>query len=94
MTRDEFKAAVAAIGACEDATERLDLLLDLEEKAGVDYESLASITAERDKLQKDNDSLQNQNRQLFLRITDPKPAPKEEPKELKFEDLFEKGVLK
>lgn len=96
MTRDEFKAAVAAIGACEDDSERRALLLDLEEKTGADYDSLQSVTDERDKLQQANESLQTENRKLFLRITEPKPTPKQEPdKKLKFEDLFnEKGELK
>lgn len=97
MTKDELNAAIQAIGTCEDEAQRRDLLAQLSENAGADYDQLAEITGERDRLAEDNEALRNANMKLFLRVGNPSKEPPKEPenKDLKFEDLFnEKGELK
>lgn len=96
MTRDEFNAALREIGTCEDETQRRELLAQLEENAGADYENHAAVTAERDQLRTDNEELRSANMKLFLRIGDHKEPPKDTPKDTpKYADLFnEKGELK
>ena len=95
MTKEEMIAAIQQVGTCENDTERLTLLSDLQEGLTTDYDSLEAITNERDSLKNDNEDLRKANMKLFLKVgqkdaSDDLPQ-KEEPKDKrKFEDLFDK----
>lgn len=99
MTREEYTERLQAIGAEADETQRREMIAQLIEDGGADYDSFATTTAERDQLRSDNETLREANMRLFLRVgnhkePDPKPGdpPKEKPK---FENLFdEKGGIK
>lgn len=99
MTKQEYTERLQAIGSEADETQRRELIAALIDDGGADYDSLESITAERDTLRTDNETLREANMKLFLRVgthTDPNPKPGDPPKEKpKFEDLFdEKGGIK
>ena len=99
MNRQEHSERLQAIGTCEDEAERRELIAQLIDDAGADYDNHASVTAERDQLLQDNENLRAANMKLFLRVGDhdePEDKPGDKPKEkLKFENLFdEKGGLK
>ena len=99
MTREELTARIQAIGTCESETDRLELLSQLEEEAGADYDRLTNLETNNNQLTSDNEKLREANMKLFLRIGDKKPPKddheEEKPKEMKFEDLFnDKGEIK
>lgn len=99
MTKDEFNAALQAIGTCEDDVQRRGLIADLAESAGADYDAHAEAVASRDQLQADNEQLRAANMKLFLKVGDhkePADKPGDEPKTKRsYKDLFnDKGGLK
>ncbi len=99
MTKQELTERLQAIGAEADETQRRELIAQLIEDGGADYDSFATATEERDKLRGDNEALREANMKLFLRVgthKDPDPKPGDPAKEKpKFEDLFnEKGGIK
>lgn len=99
MNRAEFTERMKAIGTEEDEAQRRDLIAQLIDDAGNDYDDHAAAITARDTALQQVDDLQAANKRLFLRIgaktepdvpTDPKPKEK-----LKYSDLFnEKGELK
>lgn len=99
MTRDEFTERLQAIGTEEDEAQRRDLIAQLIEDGGSDYDDHAAAVTARDDALHQVEELQAANKRLFLRIgaktepdvpTDPKPTEKP-----KYSDLFnEKGELK
>lgn len=99
MNRQEFTDRLVAIGECADDVQRRELIAQLTEDGGADYDNHAAAVAARDQLTKDNEDLRAANMRLFKRLgdhKDPEPTPGTEPqKKLEFKDLFnEKGGLK
>ncbi len=105
MTKEEFNALVQQIGTTESETDRRELLAQLSEGAGADYDNFSEATQKVEQLTNDNETLRSANMKLFLRVggktpeesikdtTGADPEPKEE--NLKYEDLFDdKGELK
>lgn len=99
MDRQEYTQRLQAIGSETDEAQRRELITQLIEDGGADYDTFANITAERDQLRGDNETLRELNMKLFLRVGsdkqgDPKPGDPPPPRP-KFEDLFdEKGGIK
>ena len=99
MTKQEYTERLQAIGTEADEAQRRELIAQLIEDGGADYDSFTTTSAERDQLRSDNETLREANMQLFLRVgtkkepdTKPSDPPKAKPK---FEDLFnEKGGIK
>ena len=99
MNKTEFTERLQQIGTCEDETQRREMIAQLIEDGGNDYDDHAAAVAARDQAQADNESLREANMKLFKRIgdhnnpdvdPDPKPAEKR-----KFENLFnDKGGIK
>jgi len=99
MNKQEYTERLQAIGSEADETQRRELIAQLIEDGGADYDSFATASAERDQLRSDNETLREANMKLFLRVgtkQDPDPKPGDPPKQKpKFEDLFnEKGGIK
>lgn len=98
MTFEELKNNIANIGQLEKVEDIRNELINLQNSAEADYTLLANVTAERDSLVKDNESLRSANNKLWLQIGKPEvkdPEPTEEPKALNYSDLFDdKGGLK
>lgn len=105
MTRDEVNAQIAAIGTCEDDAQRREMLTDLGNALGQDFDRMEELTAANEKLTEDNESLRGYNMKLFLKVSDQKSdsekkksktgIDEEGAQPLKYEDLFnEKGELK
>lgn len=99
MTKQEYTERLQAIGTEADETQRRELIAQLIDDGGADYDSFESTSAERDQLRSANETLREANMQLFLRVgskSEPDPKPGDTPKEKpKFEDLFnEKGGIK
>lgn len=98
MTKQEYTAALTAIGNCEDDAQRRGLIADLMEEGGKIYDDHAAAVQQRDQFAVSNEELRAENKRLFNRIGDHKEptGPKEEPKTKRsFADLFnEKGGLK
>ena len=99
MNKQEYTERLQAIGSEADETQRRELIAQLIEDGGADYDSFATTSAERDQLRSDNETLREANMKLFLRVgthKDPDPKPGDPPKaKPKFEDLFdEKGGIK
>ena len=99
MNRQEFTERLQAIGTTEDETQRRELIAQLIEEGGNDYDDHAAAVAARDQALADNEDLRAANMKLFMRVGDPKkpdvdPNPNA-PEKRKFENLFnEKGGLK
>lgn len=99
MNRAEFTERMQAIGTEEDEAQRRELIAQLIDDAGNDYDDHAAAVTARDTALQQVEDLQAANKRLFLRIgakTEPDPpgdpTPTEKPK---FSDLYnEKGVLK
>lgn len=99
MNRAEFTERMQAIGTEEDEAQRRELIAQLIDDAGNDYDDHAAAVTARDNALQQVGELQAANKRLFLRIgaktepdvpTDPKPTEKP-----KFTDLFnEKGEIK
>ena len=99
MKKDDFSKLIKEIGACEDITQAREKLVLLENETLKDYDAFDTTSKELEGYKADNEKLRQANMNLFLQIGDPNkkldPGKKEEPKELKFENLFnEKGELK
>ena len=99
MNKAEFTERCQAIGTCEDETQRRELIAQLIEEGGNDYDDHAAAVAARDQAQADNESLREANMKLFKRIGDHKdPGDNNDPdtkEKRKFNNLFdEKGGLK
>lgn len=99
MDKATFTERLQAIGTEEDEAQRRELIAQLIEEGGNDYDDHAAAVAARDQLQTDNEELREANMKLFKRIgvreePEDNPEPKPEPKR-KFEDLFDnKGGIK
>lgn len=99
MNRAEFTERMQAIGTEEDEAQRRELIAQLIDEAGNDYDDHAAAVTARDTALQQVEDLQAANKRLFLRIgaktesdvpTDPKPTEKPQ-----YSDLFnEKGGLK
>jgi hypothetical protein len=101
MDKAQFTERLQAIGTEENEAQRRELIAQLIEEGGNDYDDHAAAVAARDKLQQDNEDLRAANMSLFKRIgvkDDPDPDPDPDPQpttKRKFEDLFdEKGGFK
>lgn len=99
MNKNEFTERLQAIGTEADETQRRELIAQLIEDGGNDYDDHAAAVAARDQALQDCESLRSANMKLFLRVGGEKknqPIDHEKPTEKrKFNDLFnDKGGLK
>jgi hypothetical protein len=99
MNRNEFTERLQAIGTEEDEAQRRELIAQLMDDAGNDYDDHAAAVTARDQALQQVEDLQAANKRLFLRIgakTEPDVDPNQKPPEpRKFSDLYnEKGGLK
>ena len=99
MTKDEYTERLQAIGTEEDEAQRRELIAQLIEDGGKDYDDHASAIAARDQAQQENEQLRAANMKLFLRVGEKKEPdinPNPEPtRKREFKDLFDnKGGLK
>lgn len=99
MNKTEFTERLQAIGTEEDEAQRRDLIAQLIEDGGNDYDDYAATAAARDQALQQVEDLQAANKRLFLRIgakTEPDVDPNNQPPEKpKYSTLFnEKGELK
>lgn len=101
MDKATFTERLQAIGTEENEAQRRELIAQLIEEGGNDYDDHAAAVAARDQALQDNEDLRAANMSLFKRIgvkDDPDPEPNPEPQpqpKRKFEDLFnDKGGLK
>ena len=101
MDKAQFTERLQAIGTEENEAQRRELIAQLIEDGGNDYDDQAAAVAARDQALQDNEELRAANMSLFKRIgvkDDPDPEPNPEPQpqpKRKFEDLFnEKGGIK
>lgn len=100
MNKQEFNAALTAIGSEEDEAKRNGLIADLMEEGGKIYDDHAAVIQQRDQFAVNNEELRAENKRLFLRVGDhqepAKPEGQPEPKQKRsFADLFDnKGGLK
>lgn len=99
MNRNEFTERLQAIGTEEDEAQRRELIAQLMDDAGNDYDDHAAAVTARDQALQQVEDLQAANKRLFLRIgaktepdVDPDPKPTEK---RKYSNLYnEKGGLK
>lgn len=90
---------IKAIGSCENDSDRLELLTQLQEECVLDYDKLTELEKKNTELSSDNESLRSANMKLFLRIGEKEP-PKDNPLDddkpkREFKNLFnEKGEIK
>ena len=68
MQKQEFLDIITQIGTCEDEVTRRDLLAQLSDEAGKDYDNLATLTETNRTLTSDNETLRNANMKLYLRV--------------------------
>lgn len=101
MKKEDFIKQIQGIGTCENDAERRAMIVALENEVSKDYDLIDTLNQTNTNLVADNKKLQESNMALFLQVTQSKetktnePEQKQEPKDLKFEDLFnEKGELK
>lgn len=98
MNEQEMLDKLTEIGTCEDDATRRQKLTELTDGVKGVFGSLATVTAEKESLEKNNKQLQEYNMQLYLRVNNPAGQSQDKPepaKELKFENLFdENGGLK
>ena len=100
MDKAQFTERLQAIGTEENEAQRRELIAQLIEEGGNDYDDHAAAVAARDQALQDCEDLRSANMNLFKRIgvrKDPEVSdPERNPNSnLKYEDLFdEKGVLK
>lgn len=99
MDKAQFTERLQAIGTEEDEAQRRELIAQLIEEGGADYDDHAAAVAARDQALTDNEELRAANMRLFKRIgvhdepeDNPDPQP---PAKRSFKDLFnEKGGIK
>lgn len=99
MNKNEFTERLQAIGSEEDDAQRRELIAQLMEDAGRDYDDHAEAVTARDQAMQQVGELQVANKRLFLRIgakSEPDGDPEDKPAEKrKFSDLFnDKGGIK
>lgn len=99
MDKATFTERMQAIGTEEDEANRRDMIAQLIEDAGNDYDDHAAAVTDRDNALQQVEHLQQRNKELFMRIpvrNEPNPQPAHEPEEKpKYSDLFnERGELK
>jgi regulator of replication initiation timing len=98
MDKVTLMERITAIGSCEDEAERRELLTQLGEDAGKDYDRITELETQNGQLTSDNESLRSANMKLFLRVGDHKAEDKEKSDDIEkkdFKNLFnEKGELK
>lgn len=98
MKKEEMLSRITAIGACDDETERRELLAQLSEDAGKDYDAMENLTATNATLTEDNEKLRSANMKLFLRVGTGKTEERDvdTPKDKRsFDNLFnDKGGIK
>lgn len=100
MDKTEFIKRIQAIGSCEDTTNRLELLAQLQDDATPDYDKLNELETKNTQLSTDNETLRQANMKMFLRLgeqrePEDKTLKDDKPEKRKFEDLFnEKGEIK
>ena len=68
MTKEEFNALVQQIGTTESETDRRELLAQLSEGAGADYDNFSLAEKQVEQLTNDNETLRSANMKLFLRV--------------------------
>lgn len=68
MQKQEFLDIITEIGTCDDEVKRRDLLAQLSDEAGKDYDNLATLTETNRTLTSDNETLRSANMKLFLRV--------------------------
>lgn len=100
MNKEQFTERLQAIGTETDEGQRLELIAQLIEDGGADYDDHAAAITARDQAQQQVTSLQETNKKLLLRVGTKKepdqPDPNNKPPEKRsFKDLFnEKGGIK
>lgn len=98
MNRTEFTERLQAIGTEPDEAQRRELIAQLIEEGGNDYDDHAAAVAARDQALADNEELRAANMNLFKRIghhQDPDVGDPEPKEKRKFENLFnDKGGIK
>jgi hypothetical protein len=99
MNKAEFTERLQAIGAEEDEVQRRDLIAQLIDEGGADYDDHAAAVAARDQALQDNEDLRAANMKLFKRVgeqREPDIDPNKKPPEKRsFANLFnDKGGLK
>lgn len=98
MDKTTLISKITEIGTCEDEATRRELLTQLQEEAGSDYDRLAQLETDNTNLTNDNESLRSANMKLFLRVGESRtPEDEIDPPKTKreFKDLFnEKGGIK
>ena len=99
MNKAEFTERLQAIGTEEDEAQRRELIAQLIDDGGADYDAHAAAVTERDQALQDCEQLRAANMRLFLRVgenrepeVNPNPTPTEK---RSFNDLYDnKGGLK
>lgn len=94
MTKDEMIAKFVSIGSSTDDAERRALITEVQEDLEFVYDTNDMLRKENEANQTTIKSLQDYNRQLYMRLpqvqtqADPQPPKTEDKPKLKFEDLF------
>ncbi|MBO5680577.1 MAG: hypothetical protein J6T08_02570 [Lentisphaeria bacterium] len=99
MDKAQFTERLQAIGTEEDEAQRRELIAQLIEEGGNDYDDHAAAVAARDQALTDNEELRQANMRLFLRVGEKKEPdinPNQQPPEKRnYKNLFdEKGGIK
>lgn len=98
MDKVTLMERITAIGSCEDEAERRELLTQLGEDAGKDYDRITELETQNGQLTSDNENLRSANMKLFLRVGDHKAEDKKDSdgvEKREFKNLFnEKGGIK
>lgn len=100
MDKEQFLSKITEIGACEDDVARRELLAQLQEDAGKDYDEMASLRQTNETLSTDNETLRSANMKLFLRVGEQRtqeknPELEKDKEKREFKNLFnEKGGIK
>ena len=100
MDKETLLKTIKDIGTCDDDSTRRTLLADFEKELSADYDRLSNLETSNQSLSADIEKLQKDNMKLFLSIgeknkedTAPTPTEPEQPK-LTYDKLFnEKGEL-
>lgn len=95
-TKEQINQLIQEIGSLGSVEEIRAGLGNLQQELEADYEEVDGIIEERDGLLERNTRLEKANNDLFLQIGSKKePEKKQEPENLKFENLFnEKGEIR